>query len=54
MADSIAMFYKGQIIADGKPEDIKNSTHPVIQQFIHGEEQGPITEDENLVFGHVK
>ena len=54
VADSIAMFYKGQIIADGKPEEIKNSKHPVIQQFIHGEAQGPITEDESLIFGHVK
>jgi phospholipid/cholesterol/gamma-HCH transport system ATP-binding protein len=54
VADSIAMFYKGQIIADGKPEDIKNSKHPVIQQFIHGQAQGPITEDESLIFGHVK
>ena len=54
VADSIAMFYKGQIIADGKPEEIKNSKHPVIMQFIHGEAHGPITEDESLVFGHVK
>ncbi len=54
VADSIAMFYKGQIIADGSPEEIKNSTHPVIQQFIHGQAQGPITEDESLIFGHVK
>jgi phospholipid/cholesterol/gamma-HCH transport system ATP-binding protein len=54
VADSIAMFYKGQIIADGSPEDIKNSNHPVIQQFIHGEAHGPITEDESLIFGHVK
>jgi len=54
VADSIAMFYKGQIIADGSPEDIKNSKHPVIQQFIHGEAHGPITEDESLIFGHVK
>ncbi len=54
VADSIAMFYKGQVIADGKPEEIKNSKHPVIQQFIHGEAHGPITEDESLIFGHVK
>ena len=54
VADSIAMFYKGQIIADGTPEEIRNSQHPVIQQFIHGEAHGPITEDENLIFGHVK
>ncbi|MDE1919818.1 MAG: ABC transporter ATP-binding protein [Candidatus Omnitrophica bacterium] len=54
VADSIAMFYKGQIIADGAPEEIKNSKHPVIRQFIHGEAHGPITEDESLIFGHVK
>jgi phospholipid/cholesterol/gamma-HCH transport system ATP-binding protein len=54
VADSIGMFYKGQIIADGSPEEIKNSNHPVIQQFIHGEAHGPITEDEHLIFGHVK
>jgi phospholipid/cholesterol/gamma-HCH transport system ATP-binding protein len=54
VADSIAMFYKGQVIADGKPDEIKNSKHPVIQQFIHGEAHGPITEDESLIFGHVK
>jgi phospholipid/cholesterol/gamma-HCH transport system ATP-binding protein len=54
VADSIAMFYKGQVIADGKPEEIKNSRHPVIQQFIHGDAQGPITDDESLIFGHVK
>ena len=46
VADSIAMFYKGQIIADGTPEEIKNSKHPVILQFIHGQAHGPITEDE--------
>ena len=54
VADSIAMFYRGQVIADGKPEDIKNTTHPVVRQFITGQDTGPITEDENLIFGHVK
>jgi phospholipid/cholesterol/gamma-HCH transport system ATP-binding protein len=54
VADSIAMFYKGQIIADGTPEEIKNSQNPVILQFIHGQAHGPITEDERLIFGHVK
>lgn len=54
IADSIAMFYRGQVIADGKPEDIKNSKHPVVQQFITGKAHGPITDDESLIFGHVK
>ncbi len=54
VADSIAMFYRGQVIADGKPDEIKNSKHPVVQQFIHGDAHGPITDDESLIFGHVK
>ncbi len=54
IADSIAMFYRGQVIAEGTPDEIRNSKHPVVKQFIYGEAQGPITEDENLVFGHIK
>ena len=54
IADSIAMFYRGQVIADGKPDDIKNTQHPVVKQFITGQASGPITEDGSLVFGHVK
>ncbi len=54
IADSIAMFYRGQVIADGKPDEIRHSSHPVVKQFITGQANGPITEDENLIFGHVK
>ncbi|MCD4782039.1 MAG: ABC transporter ATP-binding protein [Candidatus Omnitrophica bacterium] len=54
VADSIAMFYHGQFIAEGTPREIQNTTHPVTRQFVNGEAEGPITEDENLVFGHVK
>ena len=54
VADSIAMLYRGQVIADGKPEEIRNTQHPVVKQFITGQALGPITEDENLIFGHVK
>ena len=54
VADSIAMFYHGQVIAEGTPEEIRNTKHPVLKQFIYGEAKGPITENENLIFGHVK
>lgn len=54
VADSIAMFYRGHVIADGKPDEIRHSSHPVVKQFIHGDAHGPITDDENLIFGHVK
>ena len=54
IADSIAMIYLGQVIADGTPEQIRHSTHPVVRQFISGDALGPITDDESLRFGHVK
>jgi phospholipid/cholesterol/gamma-HCH transport system ATP-binding protein len=54
VADSIAMFYHGQVIAEGTPDEIRSTKHPVVKQFIYGEAQGPITEGENLIFGHVR
>lgn len=44
VADRIAMMYQGKIIAEGNPEEIQNTTHPVVHQFINGLAQGPITE----------
>jgi len=44
VADRIAMIYLGKIIADGTPQEIQNSTHAVVHQFINGLAQGPITE----------
>ncbi len=54
IGDSIAMLYRGKVIAEGKPDEIRDSRHPVVKQFINGEAHGPISEDENLVFGHIK
>jgi len=44
VADRIAMLYQGKIIAEGSPEEIQNTQHPVVHQFINGLAQGPITE----------
>jgi len=44
VADRIAMMYQGKIIAEGATEQIQNSDHPVVHQFINGLAQGPITE----------
>lgn len=52
VADSIAMFYHGRVIAEGGPDEIRNTRHPVVKQFIHGEAHGPITDNENLIYGH--
>jgi len=42
VADRVAMLYQGKIIAAGKPEEIRESKNPVIQQFISGAAAGPI------------
>ncbi len=44
IADRIAMLYNGAIVEVGTPEQIKQSAHPVVQQFIRGEAVGPIQE----------
>ena len=44
IADRIAMLYQGQIIAVGTPEEIQNTKHPIVHQFINGLAHGPITE----------
>lgn len=44
IADSIAMLYHGKIIAEGTPQEIQNTLHPIVHQFINGLAQGPITE----------
>jgi len=44
VADRIAMMYQGKIIAEGNPQEIENTDHPVVHQFINGLAKGPITE----------
>ncbi len=43
IADRIAMLYKGKIIHQGTPEQIKTSANPIVQQFIQGKAEGPLT-----------
>jgi phospholipid/cholesterol/gamma-HCH transport system ATP-binding protein len=42
IADRIAMLYQGKIVEVGTPEEIKNSSNPIVQQFIQGKSEGPI------------
>jgi phospholipid/cholesterol/gamma-HCH transport system ATP-binding protein len=45
IADRIAMLYKGRIIESGSPDEIKNSKNEIVQQFIQGNAEGPITRE---------
>ena len=42
IADKIAMLFEGRIVQEGTPDDIKNTTNPLVKQFITGSAQGPI------------
>lgn len=43
IVNKVAMIHKGTLIAEGRPEEIRFSQNPVVQQFIKGEVAGPIT-----------
>ncbi len=43
VCDRIALHYGGQIVEIGTREEIINSPNPLVQQFIRGEAQGPMT-----------
>jgi phospholipid/cholesterol/gamma-HCH transport system ATP-binding protein len=42
MADYVAMLFEGAIIAYGTADGIRNSSNPIVQQFLSGSEVGPI------------
>jgi phospholipid/cholesterol/gamma-HCH transport system ATP-binding protein len=41
----MAMLYQGKIIEDAEPEQFKQSTNPVVAQFLSGSTEGPILKD---------
>src|SRR5438067_9740577 len=44
IADRVAMLHKGHIVEEGSPEDFQRSANPIVQQFIEGKAEGPLTE----------
>jgi phospholipid/cholesterol/gamma-HCH transport system ATP-binding protein len=40
----MAMLFQGKIIEDGPPEQFRQSTNPVVSQFLSGSTHGPILE----------
>ena len=45
IADRIALLFRGECLAVQKPEDFKVNPHPVIQQFLRGDADGPFLQD---------
>jgi len=46
IGDRIAMLYKGKIIEVGTPDEIRNTENEIVQQFIEGRSEGPITRED--------
>ena len=44
IADRIAMLHQGKIIEQGSVDEFRNSSNPMVQQFIAGRAEGPLTE----------
>jgi phospholipid/cholesterol/gamma-HCH transport system ATP-binding protein len=44
IATRMAMLYQGKVIDDEAPQQFRNSTNPIVRQFVTGETEGPITE----------
>jgi phospholipid/cholesterol/gamma-HCH transport system ATP-binding protein len=42
IADHVAMLYRGEVLEMGTADQIRNSVHPVVSQFINGSLEGPI------------
>ena len=42
IAQNAAMLFRGEILQFGTSDEIRNSTHPVVKQFISGSLDGPI------------
>ena len=43
IVNKVAMLHEGAILIEGSPEEIVSSDDPIVQQFIKGETEGPIT-----------
>jgi len=42
IAQNVAMLFRGEILQFGTADEVRNSTHPVVKQFISGSLDGPI------------
>lgn len=42
IADRIAMLYQGKIVFTGTVDEVKNTDHSMVRQFIEGSSQGPL------------
>ena len=44
IADRMVLLDRGQFIVSGTPDEMRNSTDPLVRQFVHGLTTGPLTD----------
>jgi phospholipid/cholesterol/gamma-HCH transport system ATP-binding protein len=44
IADRMVLLDRGKFIVSGSPDEMKNSTDPLVRQFVYGLTEGPLTE----------
>lgn len=44
IADRMVLLDRGKFIVSGTPDEMKNSTDPLVRQFVHGLTVGPLTD----------
>jgi phospholipid/cholesterol/gamma-HCH transport system ATP-binding protein len=45
LADRMLMLHQGEMVAEGTPQEMQKSEHPVVKQFVSGAPEGPIQVD---------
>ena len=46
IGDKIAMLFNAKIVQEGTPDEIRNTTNPIVRQFIEGSLEGPINAEK--------
>jgi phospholipid/cholesterol/gamma-HCH transport system ATP-binding protein len=44
IADRMVLLDRGKFIVSGTPDEMRNSSDPLVRQFVHGLTEGPLTE----------
>lgn len=44
VADRMVLLDRGRFVAAGTPDEFRNSTDPLVRQFVHGLTEGPLTD----------
>jgi phospholipid/cholesterol/gamma-HCH transport system ATP-binding protein len=52
IADRMVLLDRGKFIVSGTAEELRESTDPLVRQFVHGLTEGPLTERRKLAGGY--